>query len=128
MRHALVILGIGCLVVAAVVTVWAMLHGAGGTFEWSWFYPWALSPYVILGAVIATAGTKTRSTRIASVIAAVAVSLGASFLYADSMFVHVSSTSALIFVFAPLYFLVGGLAIYALAAFFGRGLAATNDT
>jgi hypothetical protein len=128
LRHAPVAVGIGCLVVAAVVTVWTMLHGAGGTFEWSWFYPWALSPYLILGAVIVTAGTKTKPTRIASVIAAVAVSVGASFLYADAMFVHVSSTSALIFVFGPLYFLIGGLAIYALAAFVGRKLAATNDT
>ena len=105
-----------------------MLHGAGGTFEWSWFYPWVLSPYLVLGAIAASIGNKTKSTRLASVISAVAVSLGASFLYVDAMFIHVSSTSALIYVFGPVYFLIGGIAIFAITTFIGSKFAATNDT
>jgi len=105
-----------------------MQHGAGSSIEWNWFYPWVLSPYLLLGALIATVGAKSRSTRLASLIAAIAVSLGASYLYVDAMYFHVSSTSALIFVFVPPYCLLGGLAIFAVTALLARKMTATNDT
>jgi hypothetical protein len=113
--------------VAAAIAVWTMLHGAGGRFEWSWFYPWVLAPYLILGGLVATVGTRSKFTRVASIVATVAV-LAASYLYVDAMFIHVSSTSALIYVFLPLYLLVGGLTLFALTALIGRRLSRPNDT
>jgi len=115
-----VTIGIASLAVAAVVTLWSMLYGALWKFEWSWFYPWALSPYLVLVIVFVAAGNRSKSTQIASVVAGVAVLLFASFLYLDAMLVHVSSTSALVFVFGPLYLLVGGTLVFVTTALVGR--------
>ena len=79
--------------------------------------------YLVLNA----AGDRTRSTRIASIVAAVAVHLFACFMYVDAIFIHVSSTSALIFVFGPLYLAVGGFLVFAIAQTIGNKLAARND-
>jgi hypothetical protein len=115
-----VIIGIATLAVAGVVTLWCMLYGALWKFEWTWFYPWALSPYVVLAIVFAAAGNRSKATQIASVVAGIAVLLFASYLYFDAMLVHVSSTSALIFIFAPLYLLIGGLLVFFVTAMVGR--------
>jgi hypothetical protein len=124
-RAARVALGIQlcALVIAAAVTLVAMLHGAGWKLEWSWFYPWALSPYLLLLALVLAAGGRSRAIRVAGLVATVAVLLAACLVYIDAMFIHVSSTSALIFIFGPLYFLVGGPLVFALAAWLGRRLA-----
>ena len=105
-----------------------MMHGAGGKFEWSWFYPWVLGPYLILGTLFATIGAKTKHTRVASLLTAIAVGIGATYLYLDAIFINVSSTSALIYVFGPLYCLLGGFAVFAAMTFLASKVTAANDT
>jgi len=121
-------IGLCSLATAAAFTIWAMLHGAGGVFEWSWFYPWALSPYIVLGILCITSATRAAATRRAALVAAVLVSIVSAHAYVNAMFFDVSSTSALIFIFMPLYSLIGGLVVYGVVAVVGRWLRAANDT
>jgi hypothetical protein len=113
---------IASLVLAAAVTLFAMLHGAEWKFEWSWFYPWALSPYAVFSVLVLAVRNATRATQVAAVIAAIIILLLASFMYLDAMFVHVTSTSALIFIFGPFYLVVGGTVAFIIATLVGRRL------
>jgi hypothetical protein len=118
-----VIIAIASLVLAAAITLFSMLHGAGWKFEWSWFYPWTLSPYAVFLVLVLAVRNATRANQVAGVIAAVMILLLASFMYLDAMFVHVSSTSALIFIFGPFYLMVGGTVAFMIATLVGRKLA-----
>lgn len=74
-----------------------------------WFLCWAISPYVIFyfsSSAIHRRGTsllKSWSTCIVSFIMLAFTSL----VYIDAFFFHISSTSALVFLFVPLYLIVG---------------------
>jgi hypothetical protein len=125
-RRAALWIQAGCLALAAVITVVAMLHGAAWNFRWSWFYPWALAPYLLLLSILLTVGNKSRPDRIAGMVASVAV-LAFSLTYLDAMLLRTSSTSALVFLFGPLYLLAGGPAALAIATFVARKVVADRD-
>jgi hypothetical protein len=98
-------ISVALLTVAALVTLCTMLHAAGWQLSRAHvgFILWALSPYLLLLVVLRAAGTKTIAAGIASIVTSASVLAFASLMYVDAIFIHVSSTSALIFLFGPLY-------------------------
>jgi integral membrane sensor domain MASE1 len=105
---------------AAAFTFITMLYGAGWQFEWSGFYPWALSPYIAFLALSRFTARFSPFAASAGCIAAVLMLAFTLLAYGDSMYIHTSSTSALIFIFAPLYLLVGGPVIFGISLGVGR--------
>ena len=104
---------IALLLAASVVAFSSMLHGAG-TFEWSWFYPWVIGPYGVLSLIFCLPADQSDARSTAGRVTAVLVLAFSCLLYIDAMWVSVSSTSALVFIFAPVYLFVGGLIIWGL--------------
>lgn len=102
------------LLAATIVSIAALIHGAG-KFEWNLFYLWVVGPYILLGLFFAFPRHQTFTRSIAGSIASVVVMLFTCLLYIDAMWFSVSSTSALIFLFAPAYILVGGILTWGLA-------------
>lgn len=101
------------LLAASAVAVSAMIHGAG-KFEWNWFYPWVIGPYVLLVLIFVFPVRQSEARSVAGCAAAILVLAFTCLFYIDAMWFSVSSTSALIFIFAPMYLLVGGLAAWGL--------------
>lgn len=101
------------LLAASVVAVSAMIHGAG-KFEWNQFYPWVIGPYVLLALIFLFPLCQSGARSVAACVAAILVLAFTCLFYIDAMWFSVSSTSALIFVFAPMYLLVGGLVAWGL--------------
>jgi hypothetical protein len=110
------------LAIAALLTIYAMLHAAGWQLSAGRvaFVVWALTPYLVVATVIRAVGSKSGASRIASVISSAAVLVFAAFMYVDAIFIHVSSTSALIFLFAPLYLTVGGVMLFVVITVVGN--------
>lgn len=101
------------LTVASIVAVAAMIHGAG-TFAWNWFYPWVVAPYVLLALMLRLPARQSTARVMAGRAAAGLVLVLTLVLYVDAMWLSVSSTSALVFVVAPVYLLTGGLVTWLL--------------
>jgi hypothetical protein len=104
------------LFAASVVAAAAMMHGAG-KFEWNWFYPWVIAPYVVLVVVFGLPQNQTYARALAGCVAALLVLIFTAWLYIGAMWFSASSTSALVFVFTPGYVLVGGLIVWGIAWF-----------
>jgi uncharacterized membrane protein YesL len=107
---------IGLLLAATAVAVAAMIHGAG-MFQWNWFYPWVISPYIVLALMFSLPVSQSDARSAAGCASAAIVLAFTCLLYIDAMWVSVSSTSALIFIFAPAYLFVGGLIAWGLTWF-----------
>ena len=95
------------LLAAAGVAVAAMIHGAG-KFEWNGF---------VLLAVFGLPRGQTDARLFAGCVAAVSVFACTCWFYVGAMWFSSSSTSALIFVFGPIYLFVGGLVVWGIAWF-----------
>jgi hypothetical protein len=106
----------GLLLAAAAIAMTAMIHGAG-KFEWNGLYPWVIGPYIVLLLIFCLPVHQSRSRSIAGCIAALAVLLFTGLFYIDAMWISISSTSALVFIFAPGYLFIGGLLVWALSWF-----------
>jgi hypothetical protein len=102
------------LIAASAVALSAMVHGAG-KFEWNVFYPWVLGPYIVLLAIFCFPRGQSDARAFAGCVTAAAVLVFTSWLYIDAMWFSVSSTSALVFIFAPAYLLVGGIIMWGIA-------------
>ncbi len=91
-------------------TLAAMAYaGAGFHLLLNGFTAWTLAPYVTLltAATIAC----TRGSLIAVFGASLAAALFGSFIYYDALCIHTSSTSALVFIFIPLYQLLAAVIV-----------------
>ena len=98
----------GSLGLAAIFTFIIMLYTSGWYFTSGANYLAALSPYVVffvLSQVVSRAAG-------AGCITAVLMLAFTVFGYGDSVFNHPTSNSGLIFIFAPVYLLVGGPAFF----------------
>ena len=102
------------LAAAALVAIAAMVHGAG-SFSMNWMYPWVLGPYAVFLALFALPGGRSRARALSGCITAILLLAFTALFYVDAMWIHVSSTSALIFLFAPAYLTIGGLVVYGIA-------------
>ncbi len=99
----------------AAVTIAAMIHGGGGLRSvLNGFMIWALLPYGALAA--AAAISRTRGSLIAAFVVCLLAVLFGSFIYLDALFIHTSSTSALVFIFIPLYQLLAAVVVLVFAA------------
>lgn len=115
---ALVMMG-----VATSATFVLMLRAAGWTFRMNPFFVWALLPYAAM-TVYALAGRRSARRSRAILCACFAVLGVTLWAYLDASFVHVSSTSGLVFLFLPLYLLIGGIVLVELLArLFRKGAA-----
>jgi hypothetical protein len=104
---------IGLLFAASVVALSAMIHGAGKC-EWNSFYLWVIGPYIAMLLIFCLPMQQSRPRSIAGCVAAFAVLFFTGLSYIGAMWISVSSMSALIFLFEPLYLFVGGLAVWVL--------------
>ena len=109
--------------VAAAVTLILMFRASSWSWRFSWFYVWALVPYAELGAYVFLrrrrddSGAATRAGMWASLI----VLVFSCWAYASASFGHLSSTSALAFIFVPFYLVLGGhVLVEVLFRFFSR--------
>jgi hypothetical protein len=111
-------LGIAVVVLGAVCTLAIMVYATswenGFDFTLPVFYLWVLLPYVVLLVSIVRIHQKDTSTasRAAILITSISVVTFSQLIYYDSMFVSLTSTSALIFVFLPIYALAAIAIIY----------------
>lgn len=105
---------IASLLAASAVAVSAMIHGAE-KFEWNGFYPWVMGPYVLLVLIFVFPLHQSKARSVAGCVAAILVLAFTCLFYINAMWFSDSSTSALIFIFAPMYLLVGGLVAWGLA-------------
>jgi hypothetical protein len=83
----------------------------------SGFTPWTLAPYAAFAAACALA--RSRGVVATTLVASVVATLFAGFIYIDAFFIHIYSTSALVFICIPLYQLIVA-AILLLIAFVSR--------
>ena len=104
------------LLAASVVAVAAMIHGAG-KFEWSGFYPWVVGPYFVLSLIFCLPFSQPRARSLAGCVSAAAVLAFTMLFYIEAMWISTSSTSALVFIFTPMYLFMGGLILWILAWF-----------
>jgi len=116
MRTSAMVVTVLGLIAASVVALSAMIHGAG-TFEWNGFYPWVIGPYIVLLVVFGLPRGQTDTKAFAGCVAAVIVLLFTCWFYIGAMWFSASSTSALIFIFAPVYLFIGGLIVWGIAWF-----------
>jgi hypothetical protein len=114
MRTTAVAVVVVSLLAASGVALSAMVHGAG-KFEWNGFYPWVIGPYIVLLLVFNLPRPRTDARAFAGCVAAVIVLLFTCWFYIGAMWFSASSTSALIFIFAPAYLFVGGLIVWGIA-------------
>lgn len=103
------------LLIAAVITVFSMLKSAAGNFDLGTlvFMAWAVSPYLmvlIVSALLARFASPPKLSLVTGVVATLMLAVTAV-IYLGSLDGS-SSTEALIFVFLPLYLLVGGLGTF----------------
>ena len=105
-----------CLTASSIVAIVAMIHGAG-KFEWNWFYPWVIGPYIILLGIFCLPRRQTDSRAFAGCTSAMTVLVFSCWFYIGAMWFSGSSTSALVFIFAPIYLFVGGLVVWGSAWF-----------
>ena len=102
------------LVLASLSTLGFMVYAAQSFRSLlSGFTLWALTPYLTFASAICIARTR------GSIIAASIVSLVAVFFatcaYIEALFVHISSTSALVFLFIPFYQLLAAFVVLVFA-------------
>ena len=75
---------------------------------------WILSPYIFFFIISVTANHQSGSVNVASASCYTAILILAFtlFIYIDAFYIHVSSTSALVFLFIPLYLIIGGPVVF----------------
>jgi len=116
-------IGIVTLILGALVTIGIMISttspvaGPSDLLFTLGFYVWAVLPFMILMLLTAYIHRKNFSSasRVAILLTSILVVVSSVLLYWASIFNSQSSTSALVFVFIPLYSLVGIAVAYGLA-------------
>ena len=111
--HAAELTALGCLVAAAWLAISALAHAAGH-FEWHPIYLWVGAPYVLCAAALMFPWGVARRRMMAGCATAVAMLIFTFLFYVEGLVRSTSSTSPLIVIFAPLYLVVGGAALWAL--------------
>ena len=97
-------------VIGIAITFAAMAHAGGSVRSLAdGFTVWAVIPYVMFAAAAVVA--RTRGAIVAVFIVCLFAVLFASYIYFDALFVHISSTGALVFVFIPLYQLMAAVVV-----------------
>jgi hypothetical protein len=108
------------LALGSLVTLGALFQGGGSLSSLiSGFTVWALIPYGLFFASRTFA--RTRGRALATLIVSGVSSAFGAFVYVDAMYVHTSSTSALVFIFIPLYQLVAAAMLIAVLIFSRTG-------
>ena len=103
-------LALAMMLVAGVVTWLLMYRASGWMIPFDLMIAWALLPYAALSlyALVRSHHDPSGSCTKASFWACFVTLVFALWAYLDASFVHLSSTSALVFLFVPLYLLLGG--------------------
>ena len=78
------------------------------------FYIWALAPYMVLFLLTLRVhrSKSSAAARVATFSSSLAVVILSVFFYYDAIFLSMSSTSVLVFIYVPAYALVAIVAVY----------------
>lgn len=109
---------VGALITCGIMTsAVSALGGLSDLLVTLGFYVWAVFPFVILIALTLYIHRKGRSpvSRVAVLLTSILVVTSSVLIYWVSIFQSESSTSALVFVFVPLYALASIAVVYVLA-------------
>jgi len=96
----------GSLILAATFASVSCLYFSG--FKLNGFVFWALVPYAVYFVLSRFILTQSSFSTLAGCIVAALMLVFTLVVYIDGFFVHTSSTSALLFLFVPLFLLIGG--------------------
>jgi len=105
------------LFLAAAITIYAMARAAGGGLDLGTvaFMAWGISPYVLLAIVALLLSKFASPSRLWTVTLVVGILMLVATIFAYIVSMNgQSSTEALVFVFVPLYLMVGGIVTLAL--------------
>ncbi len=91
----------------------------------SGFTAWVILPYAVFS--VACSLVRTRGVALIIFVVSVMAVLCAGFIYVDALFLHSSSTSALVFIFIPLYQVIAA-GVMLVISFFSRRLVAKPTT
>jgi hypothetical protein len=94
------------LLTASLAVILIGLDASGWDFRFDGIYAWLVSPYVIFFCV-SFLMKRTRLNIWINCIASFLMLAITLLIYIDGMYIHTSSTSALILIFVPFYLLVG---------------------
>lgn len=100
---------IGALGLAAISAVILMLSASGWVLHFDVLYLWVLLPYGTFFVISLLVNARKLSSIIPVVtcITSLLMFFFSLVVYVDGMFIHTSSTSSLLFLFVPLYLLLG---------------------
>lgn len=110
---------ISALTMAIISVVIFLLMSSGWKLHINLMYLWAILPYAVFFLIssIANSYKPSPSLPLASCITSILILCFTLVIYIDGMFIHTSSTSALLFLFVPFYLLLGGPFTFALILF-----------
>ncbi len=100
---------VGALSISAISSVFFMLYASEGELLFYILCLWAILPYLSFFIISLIVNFYFSSPRLslATFITSILMLSFTLVVYIDGMFIHASSTSALLFLFVPLYLLVG---------------------
>jgi len=98
------------LSVSAFTTIFIMFYSSDFKVYFDFFYVWAILPYLSF-YIISVYAHKRKfepALPLATCITSALMLIFTMIVYIDGIFIHTSSTSALVFLFVPFYLLIGG--------------------
>ena len=99
----------GALAISAISSVFFMFVASGGELHFDLSYLWVILPYLTFFTISLIIHIHLSSPRLpfATFITSILILSFTLVVYIDGIFIHTSSTSALLFLFVPFYLLVG---------------------
>lgn len=103
------IVEISVLISTTIFVIIIMLESSGWKIYFDLMTLWAISPYVIffLTSLILHNRRSKLKYYISTCITSILLFLFSIFIYIDGMYFHTSSTSSLLFLFVPVYLIIG---------------------
>lgn len=116
-------IGIFIIIIGAVITTGIMISTTSAVSSFSdflitlGFYVWVILPFIILAILTLYIHRKglSSASRIAILVSSILVVVSSALIYWAAIFNSESSTSALVFIFIPIYALVAIAVVYVVA-------------
>jgi len=105
------LLDVSALTLSAILCLFFLFLSSKWNFQFHFLYLQVISPYLflfIISSLIIRERPLSPTFSLASCIASIFMLLITLIIYIDSLLIHFSSTSSLIFLYFPLYLLLGG--------------------
>ena len=105
---------VGATLASLGLAIAALIHSSSGHFQADGSMAWACSPYLAF-AIVAAYGLAidpTQKTAVAFTETAILILAFSALVYTDGIYFNTSSTSPLIFLFAPLWIYGGAIVVF----------------